>query len=88
MEPHLEREEAFLHVLWFYSSEVLHCFVETLAGPQLVLGPQRAFQKDQTHSEEDLHSWVEADENMTVCHILHFNLYITYIIVSIRRIYT
>lgn len=49
--------EPLLHVLWMYSSEQLHGLIETLAGLQFLLGPQRAFQENQAHPEEDLHPW-------------------------------
>lgn len=53
---YLLHQEAFLHVLWLYSSEQLHRFVETLAALQLLLGSQGAFQENQAHTKEDLDS--------------------------------
>lgn len=53
---YLLHQEAFLHVLWLYSPEQLHRFIETLAAVQFLLGSQSAFQENQAHSKEDLDS--------------------------------
>lgn len=51
---YLLHQEGLLHVLWPHGSQQLHGFVEALAGLELLLGSQHAFQQNQAHPEEDL----------------------------------